>query len=140
VTKLGLVCALEESNSPSSQDLSPKKPPASLPRPRAIERTDRSRSIAFAFEEMEHLLCVCRRLRQRDFPGASEAWLGEEGKYYLLLTECQAFGHSILFDASLLSFLGEYGHQKNADMIRLYIREHARPICKEDAVGQLSAL
>ena len=140
VTKLGVVCTLEESNSPASQDLSHKKPPAPLPRPKTGERTDRNRTIAFVFDEMEHLLCVCRRLRRRDFPGASEAWLGEEGKYYLLLTERQTTGHSLLFDTSLLSFLGEYGHQKNADMIRLYIREHARPICKEDAVGQLSIL
>ena len=140
VTKLGVVCTLEESNSPASQDLSHKKPPTPLPRPKTGERTDRNRTIAFVFDEMEHLLCVCRRLRRRDFPGASEAWLGEEGKYYLLLTERQTTGHSLLFDTSLLSFLGEYGHQKNADMIRLYIREHARPICKEDAVGQLSIL
>ena len=29
---------------------------------------------------------------------------------------------------------------QNDDTIRLYIREHARPICKEDAIGRLSAL
>lgn len=139
VTKLGVVCALEE-HSPSQDGSTAPKATAALPRPKPGAQGDRNHTVAFVFDAMEHLLCVCRRLRGRAFGGSSEAWHGEEGKYYLLLSEQGGTRRSMLFDRTLLSLLGEYGLQQNADTIRLYIREHARPICEEDAIGRLAAL
>ncbi len=139
VTKLGVVCALED-HSHAQEKSPPKKATAALPRPKPAAQADHNHTVAFVFDAMEHLLCVCRRLYGRAFGGASEAWHGEEGKYYLLLSERGGIQRSILFDRTLLSLLGEYGLQQNADTIRLYIREHARPICEADAIGRLAAL
>jgi len=140
VTKLGVVCALGEESSPPSKETSQQKATAALPRPKPGPQADRHHTVAFMFDAMEHLLCVCRRLRGREFGGLSEAWHGEEGKYYLLLSERGGARRSMLFDRTLLCLLGEYGLQQNADTVRLYIREHARPICEEDAIGRLAAL
>ncbi len=101
---------------------------------------ERTRTVAFSFDALEPLLCVCRRLHARAFPGSSAAYWGEEGHYYLLLTEKSSGRRSSALNRLSLSFIGEYGVQKNAETVRLYIREHGSPICERDAVAQLSSL
>ena len=141
VTKLDVVCALGE---PSEQPplTTGNTPPSPQSRPRQEPEGERGRTVAFVFEALEHLLCVCRRLRARSFPGASAAYRGEEGRYYLLLSErAGERGTRRPFpDRRSLSFISEYGVQQNADTVRLYIREHGCPICEKNAVARLSDL
>ena len=139
VTKLGLVCALDEATGRTP----PSEGRANISLRSRAQRggeTERSRTVAFTFEALEHLLCVCRRLRARAFPGNSAAYWGEEGRYYLLLTEGAGRGRCTLFDRPSLSFISEYGIQQNAEAVRMYIREHGCPICEKDAIGRLSEL
>lgn len=139
VTKLGILCALED----ASEHVTPTKGQSSAhlrAHPQRLAEGERHRAVAFSFEALEHLLCVCRRLRSRTFHGASAAYWGEEGRYYLLLSEGASSRRSPMPDRSCLSFISEYGMPQNADVVRMYIREHGCPICEEDAVKRLSEL
>lgn len=102
---------------------------------------DRNRTVAFVFEALEHLLLACRRLRALSFPGDSGAWRGEEGRYYLILSEgVERSSRLPSLDRRALSFIHEYGTQQNAETVRLYIREHGCPICEKNAVMRLAEL
>ncbi len=139
VTKLGMICALNDSS--ERPTLGTGRMSIGLqPRTQHNMETERNRTVAFTFDALEHLLCVCRRLRARAFPGNSAAYWGEEGRYYLLLSEKSGGRRSLLFDRLSLSFISEYGTQQNAEMVRLYIREHGCPICEKNAVARLADL
>lgn len=139
VTKLDIICALEDS--PRASPSVERRPTAHLrSRPQPVSEGERRRSVAFAFEMLEHLLCVCRRLRSHSFLGSSAAYHSEEGRYYLLLTEAAQGPRLTLFDRPSVSFISEYGIEQNAELVKSYIREHGHPICERDAVARLSKL
>ncbi len=139
ITKLGVLCTLGE-----GEDGVPLTKHGNsgvgrtLPIPRPQQERERGRSVAFVFEKLDHLLTVCRRLSARAYPGGSAAYRGEEGRYFLLLSERGGNRISGIIDRAALSLISEYGIQQNADAIRLYIREHARPICESRAIEHLA--
>ena len=139
VTKLGLLCALSEGEERPS--LSPAKNISSSPatKNQPKRQLERDRSVAFVFEALDHLLHVCRLLQARAYSGSSAVYHGEEGCYYLLLSD-NASRRCTLTDRSMLAFLCEYGLQQNAEVGRLDIREHASPVCEKNAVARLSDL
>ena len=140
VTKLDVVSAMDSTADRRSRTEIGHTSIEPIAAPQPAPDTERSRTVAFCFDALEHLLCVCRRLHARAFVGSSAAYWGEEGHYYLLLTEkVSSRRHAVLGRLSLC-FIGEYGIQKNAETVRLYIREHGSPICERDAVAQLSSL
>jgi len=127
VTKLGLLGPIE-----------PQKDKARLSRP--IKNAPRCKEVGFGFESMEHLLAACRRLNTLGRWRQSTAYRSDEGCYFLLLGDV-SFGPPPAPDRDrILAVMGEYGKQQNADVIRLYIREHACLICEKNAVERLSAL
>lgn len=65
------------------------------------------------------------------------AYLGENERYYLFISEPEQKG-CILLDK--YSFINEFGTYENKDAAKLYLSEHGRSICKEDAVTKLSEL
>ena len=73
VTKLDVVCALGDTT---------ERPRAGVgrtslePKTSALQAVEpeHSRTVAFAFDALEHLLCVCRRLLAQDFSGGSAAY------------------------------------------------------------------
>ncbi len=139
VTRLDVACSLGDTaerprTGVGHTAIEPKAHPQ-----QAVE-AERSRTVAFAFDALEHLLCVCRRLQAQRFLGSSAAYWGEEGRYYLLLTEKISGRRPAAFGRLSLAFIGEYGVQQNADTVRLYIREHGCPICEKNAVARLSEL
>lgn len=139
VTKLDVTCALGDTTERphvgiGHASLEPKA------HTHAAVEAERNRTVAFSFDALEHLLCVCRRLRAQNFTGSSAAYWGEEGRYYLLLTEKASHRRSAAFGRLSLAFIGEYGIQQNAETVRLYIREHGCPICEANAVSRLSEL
>ncbi len=141
VTKLDVVCAIGEPAERRSLSLG-NTTPSPQSHSRQESEGDRGRTIAFAFETLEHLLRVCRWLRAQAFLGGSAAYRGEEGRYYLLLSD-RSGDHSVRhlpLDRNILSFICEYGTQQNAETVRLYIREHGCPICEKNAVARLAGL
>ena len=140
VTKLDMVCAYHDSADHAHTNAHGRSSVEVRERALPSTEVERVRTAAFSFDALEHLLCVCRRLHDRCYNGQSAAYRGEEGRYYLLLSERGYGRHMLISGRSALSFIHEYGTPQNAEAVRLYIREHARPICEQDAVARLSSL
>ena len=92
---------------------------------------------AFAFERMEYLLAVCHRLCDIGYVGASEAYAGDNGRYYLFLEGLDPTEYLPLDE---YSFLSEYGSRENPKELRGFLGEHGRAICDKGAVGRLGIL
>ena len=92
---------------------------------------------AYAFPDMESMLCVCRRLLALDYEGESHAYRDSRGQFFLLLYR-YTYGTYAYLDE--YSFISEYGRSENAGQIKLYISEHATCIRAHDAVEQLGIL
>lgn len=92
---------------------------------------------AYAFEDMEALLCVCRRLLSLGYEGESHAYRDSRGQFFLLL--CR-YNYGIYAPLDEFSFITEYGRPENVGQIRLYISEHATCIRAHDAIEQLGIL
>ena len=92
---------------------------------------------AFRFDDTEAMLEVCRRLYAIGYIGESSAYVCENKKKYLLLSD-------IDFDEFAppdeFSFISEYGDFDNSKKLRYYLSEHGKPICECDAVSTLSKL
>ena len=140
VTKLGIRCSADRAAEPSPHVSQRNSHLTAQPHALEAGAAEGGRSLAFAFTALEDLLCVCRRLHARAFGGSSAAYRSEDGRYYLLLGEIGSHRQPLLFDRASLSFLNEFGTPQNADAVRLYIREHGRPICERDAVACLAML
>lgn len=92
---------------------------------------------AYAFENMEALLSVCRRLLSLGYEGESHAYRDRLGRFFLLLYR-YCYGAYARLDE--FSFITEYGRPENVGQVRLYISEHATCIRAHDAVEQLGVL
>ena len=99
---------------------------------------DRDRISAYVFEALDLLICVCRRLLGINWKGKSLAYMDGEGKCYLLLSHPTLYTYEAPLDE--LSFINEYGRSENADMIKLYVKEYAHPICQGSAISTLGVL
>lgn len=97
----------------------------------------REHTDAYVFEEMEALLCVCRRLLSLGFEGESYAYRDRRGQFFLLL--CQ-YGYGVYASLDEFSFISEYGRAENVGRVKLYISEHAACLCAHNAVEQLGVL
>ena len=140
VTKLEMLCAADHRATEPSSTSSGNARATTQPRTHLLPAAEGGRSVAFAFTALEDLLRVCRRLYAQAFGGSSAAYHSEDQRYYLLLGEIGGRRQPLLFDKVALSFLNEYGTQQNPDAVRLYIREHGKPICEDNAVARLAAL
>ena len=92
------------------------------------------------FDKMEHLLAACRRRCSMAYEGKSSAYRTDEGHYFLLLGNHSGRRPPLSDRDGLLSVMEEYGVRQNAAAISLYIREHAVPICEDEAVWRLGRL
>ena len=90
---------------------------------------------AFGFDTMERLLAVCRRLASLPYEGESEAYLGDDRRCYLFLSEPDLSSYLPLDE---YSFIEEYGTVENVSALRHFVGEHARPICETGAIACLS--
>jgi len=95
------------------------------------------RYIAFSFESLDLLICVCKRLRSICFSGSSEAYLTSNGRYLLILDEPE---ENAYIGLSEHSFIEEFGKRENLRSVKLMTEEHASCICKKDAVEILGVL
>ena len=104
-------------------------------RPEAKAKAEATHLAAFGFENVERLLSVCRRLMSIGYHGKSDAYFGDDRRAYLLLSLPEVSGYLPIDE---FSFIGEYGSHENAEALRQYLGEHARPICRKEAVEVLS--
>ena len=96
---------------------------------RSFEKSAKGdRVSAFRFERMEHLLSVCRRLLAIGYGEWSEAYVSDEGQYYLFLGGLDPVGHLIPDE---FSFVREYGTIENEELTRSFLCEYGRMICSE---------
>ena len=97
----------------------------------------KARPRAFGFDRLEWLLTVCRRLREGGYAERSEAYIGDDRRYYLFLNGTDPMGYVPLDE---YSFISEYGTTENAEATRGFLCEHGKAICEEGAVEQLGVL
>ena len=126
VTKIGLVLAEETRETPRTP-----RTRSTATRPAAS-----GESIAFVFAKLEHLLAVCRHLANVGYRGESEAWRGEDGNFWLILTERCAL--ATMQDS--LRFAREYGRCIAIGTARTYLPEHGKRICPARAAETLGKL
>lgn len=97
----------------------------------------KTRASVFSFDSMTSLLPVCRQLKGLGYGRESAAYIGDDGRFYLVVNEetptCQrgSFGE--------FSFLEEYGRRHTEPSRAAYIREHCRAIEEKDAVNILAS-
>lgn len=105
--------------------------PTVLPRKKERPRRTAELRIALRFEELESLLAICRRLRQKKEIAKSEVWQDEKGRWWLLF--------SALLEKKP-AFAAEYGKEIRADSARLYLAEHGRVICHKSAIETMARM
>jgi negative regulator of genetic competence, sporulation and motility len=95
------------------------------------------RNVAYTFDSLDLLIAVCRRLRDSDFSGKSEAHRLDSGKYLLFIDEPEENAYIGLSESS---FLEEFGTRENFKSSRILCHEHGICICRESAAEILGAL
>ena len=127
VTKMGLVLT---SNEPAQCPL-----PQRLKSPVKNAITARKREGAFSFSSFDDLLALCRRMLPF-FKGESQAWQDESGKWWLVIAD---LGDPLTMGEDL-RFVREYAVPSSAQQARIYLGEHARIVCPQNAIGVLGKL
>ena len=92
---------------------------------------------AFSFKSTEDMLNVCRRLDAMGYIGESSAYINENGKMFLFLSDVN-FDEFTPLDE--FAFILEYATLENISNTALYFSEHGKQICERDAVSILSGL
>lgn len=109
-----------------------------LPQKKKIRcESTEQKSGVFAFEDMESLLSVCRRLSNIGYNGESEAYFGDDKRSYLFLSDLEP---CVYLPLDEFSFITEYGTEENEEATRSFVSEHASEICARHAVEVLSRL
>ncbi len=134
ITRLGEICRTECENDGEAA-LSAVIAPKGANKTRTRSKTHTGMGAAFGFDTMERLLAVCRRLAALAYVGESEAYLGDDRRCYLFLSDLEV---STYLPLDEYSFIGEYGTVENVSALRHFVGEHAKTICSEDAVACLA--
>ena len=96
----------------------------------------------YSFKRLEYLISVCKRLYDSGISASGSVYVDSEGTWFLTL----CFDDEIydrLFDLlpiCELSFICEYGQMHDSYALSLYLCEHARLVCKNDAIAIFSKL
>ena len=98
--------------------------------------TRQYRRLALCFEDLESLICVCRRLSANGFRGKSDAWLDERHRYWLLIAE---HGDPLTTREDYL-FAREYGEIESHEIAETLLPEHGKALCGDHAVETLGKL
>ena len=116
-------------------DLTPKHPTQDTYKPKTVKSV-RHRRLALRFGDLESLLGVCRRMKERGFHGKSSAYLDEGHRYWLLLSD----SGDPLKTREDYRFALEYGELESRESAEMLLPEHGRVICPEGAVTTLGKL
>ena len=135
VTKIGVFCSAAEETSQSKPETLSSSKTAVQTKPQKKALASRNRKGAYSFEKLDYLIGVCRRLHKIGYAGESSAYICDNDKCYLILSDIEAAGFIQLNE---FSFISEYGTPENLDMLKLYISEHGKAICERNAVETLA--
>ncbi len=94
----------------------------------------KKRLTAFSFDSLEEMLSVCRRLHSIEYSEESSAYIGEDGRPYLLLSGIDATGYEPI---DRFSFIHEFGTAENAESAAFFLTERGKILCSDNAVGIL---
>ncbi|MBO5416377.1 MAG: adaptor protein MecA [Clostridia bacterium] len=135
VTKIGSLCPSEEGchiQGKPNPIISEKFTVKSRGRSAAREK---KRVCVFAFETLEQMLSVCRRLFSLGYSEESSAYIGENRRCYLLLEGIDTTGYEPI---DKFSFIYEFGVLENSDATDFFLSERGMSICSQKAVETLS--
>lgn len=106
-------------------------------KPWSTEIPSNTLPVVFAFDCLEWLICVCRRLQTIGYRGNSSVYISDECRYYLLIDRSASEED---FSLNEYSFITEYGSREPAETLRVFLAEHGTIICQANAIEQLSRL
>ena len=104
---------------------------------RSTERENTGRKGAFSFETLPCLLAVCQRLLAIGYGGESEAYIGDNRRYYLILDGMDTTGY---LPVDEFTFIREYGSAESSEAVLHFLSEHGRPLCEANAVPVLGRI
>lgn len=131
ITKMGLVLA----DHGFTESVRPHPTPTNAIKYSKSPRTVRKRECVFTFSKLEDLLALCNRMASF-FKGESEVWQDERSVWWLLLSD---HGDPLTAREDF-RFALEYGIAQQPHNARLYLGEHGRMICPQNAVTIFSKL
>ena len=133
VTKVGTLCTAEE-NCPTRKRAPILSEKINLDQYyESIEKTN-SASAVFSFDSLNDLLAVCRRLEQLEHSSPSSAYIGDDGRYYLILNNVDVSVYTL----NIYSFIFEFGKLESYEATSAYLTEHSKAIAKANAVSLLA--
>ena len=105
----------------------------------AVQRLgDGGRTGLYAFCGLPEILSVCSLLLRSGYSGESAAYVGDDGRYYLVIREKAGEDYVA---ASFYCPAEEYGEKITGGIQRLaYIKEHGKCLCPAQAVERLASL
>ncbi len=113
VSKLGAL------NAGLDESLNVKKPPAE----------SKCSTEYYIFNGLNEVLAVCKMLSKQGYSGSSKVYADEDGGFVLAVNGSCGLG-----------FISEFGVKQSAESAELYIKEHCREVCAENAVATLGVL
>lgn len=100
--------------------------------------SDSDRAGVYAFSGLSETLSVCRMLLRSGYSGESTAYVGADGRYYLVIRERVGEGCA---PSAFYCPAEEYGEKVAGGSQKLaYIKEHGQCLCPSQAVERLAAL
>ncbi len=99
------------------------------------ERQVRYIKQTYVFDDLNALLTVCRALLAKSYGRTSDAYVGDDDKWYLVLE-----AESVRDKPHDLSFVEEYAVKQGSALANLVLVEHAKLVAHTDAVGVLAPL
>ncbi len=99
----------------------------STPQKTKIEAVSRE---YYIFDGINEVLAVCKMLCSQGYSGHSDAYADEDGRFILAAE----------VGTERMMFVSEFGARQSSDTVELYIREHCRAVCKDNAVSTLGVL
>lgn len=136
-------CEMFISHLPSVKDAPLKEPPATDRKERSVQlhptelHNTFRKECAYRFERLDLLLNVCQRLVKIGCRENSSAFCDDFGQWYLVMNVSTDSPFAI---PKALGFIVEYGQTENPAFLKLYIREHGKLICRDNAIRQLARL
>ena len=105
--------------------------------PRSDLSSVHTRRVMVAFQDLEHLLTVCRRLLRDEYRGRSDVYIAETGGHtdWSLILEVPDV--TVYRLPRRFAFLTEYGQEVTETGLTAYLDEHGRAICVENGVETL---
>ncbi len=94
----------------------------------------------YCFDCLEALMAVCKKLDELGYTRESAAYVCDDGKLYLIITEKLQNTVAKIGAVGEYSFIEEYGRRFQGTSQLAYIKEHSRLLEKENAVSLLAGL